>query len=98
MSECDGVRVRGPIACLAAGKLDVQGAEALLWSQPAECAPDRVPVLMQGTYELLCVMSSIMACLARTDVDPARRREIAAVAARLGLVLADVQPLTQPAP
>jgi hypothetical protein len=53
---------------------------------------------MQGTYELLCVMSSIMACLARTDVDPARRREIAAVAARLGLVLADVQPLTQPAP
>ena len=97
MTEHDGIQVAKPAASLAAARISIKGAECLLWEQPGECAPRLVPGLLREVYGVLSSMASILACLARTDLDAERRGQLRAVEATMRTVVADMRDVTQPA-
>jgi hypothetical protein len=94
-SECDCVRVRSAVACLAASKISLRAAEYLVWEQPGECAPRRVPALVDGAYGVLSTTASIVACLAVTDLNAARRGQFRRISARMCELLADLEELSR---
>jgi hypothetical protein len=94
-SESDGVRVRSAVACLAASKISLQAAEYLVWQQPGECAPRRVPELIDGAYGVLSTTASIVACLALTDLNAPRCDQFRRISARMSELLADFQELSR---
>lgn len=94
-SESDGVRVRSAVACLADSKISLLAAEYLLWQQPGECAPRRVPALIDGAYGVLSTTASIVACFAVTDLNAPRRDQFRRISARMSELLADLQELSR---
>jgi len=94
-SESDGVRVRSAVACLAASKISLRAAEHLVWQQPDECAPRRLPALIDGAYGVLSATASIVACLAETDLNALRRDEFRRISAEMSELLADLQELSR---
>ena len=94
-SESDGVRVRSAVACLAASKISLRAAEYLVWQQPGECAPRRLPALIDGAYGVLSATASIVACLAETDLNALRRDQFRRISAEMSELLADLQELSR---
>jgi hypothetical protein len=94
-SESDGVRVRSAVACLAASKISLRAAEYLVWQQPGECAPRRLPALIDGAYGVLSATASIVACLAETDLDALRRDQFRRISAEMSELLVDLQELSR---
>jgi hypothetical protein len=94
-SESDGVRVGSAVACLAASTISLRAAEYLVWQQPCECAPRRVPALTDGVYGVLSTTASIVACLAVTDLNAPRRAQFRRISARMSELLADLQELSR---
>ena len=94
-SESDGVRVRSAVASLAASTISLRAAEHLVWQQPAECAPRRLPALIDGAYGVLSATASIVACLAETDLNALRRDQLRRISAEMSELLADLQELSR---
>jgi len=94
-SESDGVRVRSAVACLAESKISLRAAEYLIWEQPGECAPRRVPALIDGAYGVLSTTASIVACLAVTDLNAPRRDQFRRISAQMSKLLADLLELSR---
>ncbi len=94
-SESDGVRVRSAVACLAASTISLRAAEYLVWQQPGECAPRRLPALTDGAYGVLSATASIVACLAETDLNALRRDQFRRISAQMSELLADLQELSR---
>ena len=94
-SESDGVRVPSAAACLAASKISLRAAEYLVWQQPGECAPRRLPALIDGAYGVLSATASIVACLAETDLNALRRDQFRRISAEMSGLLADLQELSR---
>jgi len=94
-SESDGVRVRSAVTCLAASKISLRAAEYLVWQQPGECAPRRLPALIDGAYGVLSATASIVACLAETDLNALRHDQFRRIAAEMSELLADLRELSR---
>lgn len=94
-SESDGVRVRSAVACLAASKISLRAAEYLVWQQPCECAPRRVPALIDGACGVLSATASIVACLAMTDLNARRRDQFRQISAGMSELLVDLRELSR---
>ena len=94
-SESDGVRVRSAVASLAASTISLRAAEHLVWQQPAECAPRRLPALIDGAYGVLSATASIVACLAETDLNALRRDQFSRISAQMSELLVDLQELSR---
>jgi hypothetical protein len=94
-SESDGVRVRSAVASLAASKIALRAAEYLVWQQPGECAPRRLPALIDGAYGVLSATASIVACLAETDLNALRRDQFRRISAQMSELLVDLQKLSR---
>ncbi len=95
--ESDGVRVDPPCKSLARATLCLAAAGHQLWSTPGECAPDVFPLLLLQSCRAHAGLASVVAALAATDLDPARRAALAQVATLIGQAQSGLEELCRPA-
>jgi hypothetical protein len=70
--ESDGVRVSSPYSCIEMACIQLRAAQYQLWSAPQEYAPARVDAIADASYRAMTALTSVIRCLAASDVDATR--------------------------
>jgi hypothetical protein len=79
----EGVRVKSPVAALAAARLELQAASYLLKAEPGIASLEALPGLTSDARGVLVPIASVLAVLAAAAPDAGRRIHLGMLADRL---------------